>query len=205
MNAPRRATPQDPPPGGFADPVFDSQRTFRTLLEAMAHPGSILPAPRLPDVPAPLYPSAAALCLALADFDTPLWLDAPLSATPTVKALFGFHCGCPLTEDPGQAAFALIAAAPAMPPLEAFAQGSDEYPDRSTTLVIQVAELSDDPAVTLRGPGIRSQRTLDARPLPGDFWRQVQANGARFPRGVDIVLASGRTLAALPRSTRIEA
>ncbi len=205
MNLPLRKEAGDAPPPGFADPVLDSQTTFRAVLDAMARPGTIVAVPAtLPEVPEPLFPASAAVCLALADFDTPLWLDPSFTAAPAVGNLLRFHCGCPLVEQPLQATFAVIGAAPDMPPLDAFAQGSDEYPDRSATLIVQVATLSDEHGVTLSGPGIRHVRALNAGPLPESFWPQVQANSARFPRGVDIVLASGQKLAALPRSTRVE-
>ena len=60
---------------GFADPVFDSQATFRAALDALARPGRVAALPPVLTPPAPLNPATAALCLTLADLDTPLWLD----------------------------------------------------------------------------------------------------------------------------------
>ena len=193
---------------GFDDPVLESQSVFRALLDAMARPGrpeEIAPAL---EVPAPLRPLAAAVCLTLLDVDTPLWLDAPARASESLRRFLAFHCGCPLTEDPAVAAFALITDPQAMPPLGAFGQGSAEYPDRSTTLVVQVETLgealSEDGGTVLRGPGIEGSRRFHAAPLPPGFWAQAQANRAGFPRGVDVVFAAPDRLAALPRSTRLE-
>src|SRR3546814_8455275 len=79
---------------GFADPGIASQRVFRVVLDAMARPGRIAEVTDELHPPAPLAAAAAALCLALADHDTPVWL-APRLATPAVVAFLRFHCGCP--------------------------------------------------------------------------------------------------------------
>ena len=89
-----------------------------------------------------------------------------------------FHCGAPIVEAPSQAAFALAADATSLPPLDSFALGSPEYPDRSTTLLIQVRGLGEGRAVRLTGPGIEGSRRLAADGLAPDFW----ASGPRQPR-----------------------
>src|ERR1043166_3758422 len=120
---------------GFAEPVLAAQATFRTVMDAMARPGSVH---RLAGIvaPAPLSPSAAAIALTLLDYETPFWLDAPLAAASEVARFISFHTGARLTEDSADAAFAFVAAPAAMPPIAQFAQGNAEYPDRSNTLVL---------------------------------------------------------------------
>jgi alpha-D-ribose 1-methylphosphonate 5-triphosphate synthase subunit PhnH len=186
---------------GFADPVLDSQRTFRAVLDAMAHPGRVVTV-NGPAVPPPLGPAAAAVCLALLDFDTPLWLDAMAATAQTVSYL-RFHCGVPIVETPGAARFALTADAGALASLEAFDAGTDERPDLSATLVLQVAGLDDEGGRRLRGPGIASETRLTVSGAPW-LWDAVRANGAQFPRGVDVLLCAGARLAALPRTVRVE-
>jgi len=187
---------------GFADPVHDAQAAFRGLLDAMARPGQIAELDVDLAPPSPLHVASAAVLLALADFDTPLWLD-PAAAGDEVTDFLRFHCGCLVAAEPAQAAFALIADPAAMPPLTAFAQGTDDYPDRAATLVVQVCDLAVDGGWQLRGPGIETTTSLKAAPLPADLVGQLGANHQRYPRGVDLVLTSGQRLAALPRSTRI--
>ena len=188
---------------GFAHPVFDAQASFRAVLSALARPGRIVTLDRLPEAPAALQPAAAAVLLSLADFDTPVWLDAATD-TEAVRGFLRFHCGCPLAEVPERAAFALIGDAAAMPPLGAFDAGSDDYPDRSATLVIQVGQLDGEAGWTLSGSGIDGTARLTAAPLPEAFAAQLRANHARYPLGVDLLFAAGSRLAGLPRSTRIE-
>jgi alpha-D-ribose 1-methylphosphonate 5-triphosphate synthase subunit PhnH len=184
---------------GFAEPVLAAQSTFRMVMDAMARPGTVR---RFSGIaaPAPLSPTAAAIALTLLDYETPFWLDAPLAAAPEVARWLSFHTGAPRADDPADAAFAFVAESAAAPPFETFALGSAEYPDRSTTVVLQVERLSEGEGLVLRGPGIAGSRRLTASPLPADFLDRLAENRARFPRGVDIVLASAAAVAGLPRS-----
>jgi alpha-D-ribose 1-methylphosphonate 5-triphosphate synthase subunit PhnH len=188
---------------GFADPVLDSQRAFRALLDAMDHPGRVVDVPGSETAPDPLHPATAAVCLTLADFETPLWLDAWASTLETL-AYLRFHCGCRLVDAPGQARFGLISEPGSMPRLSAFELGSDEFPERSTTLLVQVEGLTAGRGRRLTGPGIRIETRLEARGLPDAFWQDLRHNHALFPRGVDVLLTAGRQLAALPRTTAVE-
>jgi alpha-D-ribose 1-methylphosphonate 5-triphosphate synthase subunit PhnH len=187
----------------FADPVRASQAVFRSVMDAMARPGNIVATGGLARAPQPLGLAAAAVALTLLDYETPVWLDPALAQSPEVAAWLRFHTGAPLTDDPHQAAFGFIADPTKMPQFEAFCQGSMEYPDRAATLVLQVERLSDSGGLCLSGPGIRGSRALSASPLPADFAARMRANRALFPRGLDIILASATTLAALPRSVHV--
>ncbi len=187
---------------GFAEPVLAAQATFRIVMDAMARPGTVRQLAGIA-APAPLSPTAAAIALTMLDYETPFWLDAPLSAAPEVASFVSFHTGARLTADPASAAFAFVADPAAAPPLANFAQGSLEYPDRSTTLVLQVGGFAEGPSMVLGGPGIAGARRLAAAPLPTDFLAQLADNRARFPRGVDIVLASTDRIAGLPRSLHV--
>ena len=189
---------------GFADPVFDSQRRFRALLHAMAHPGSVVTLPRQTEAPAPLAPATAALCLTLVDFETPLWLDDAVAAEGAASDYLRFHCGCPPAQEPASARFAVIGAPDLMPSLTAFDPGVDEYPDRSATLILQVAELAEGRGRHLTGPGIEREARLQVDGLPDGFWREWRDNNALYPLGVDVVFAAETRIAALPRSTRVE-
>lgn len=183
---------------GFAEPVADAQACFRDLLEAMARPGRVHGLTGLPQAPAPLAPAAAAVLLTLADAETPVWTDAG----PAAEEWLRFHAGCPLVAEPGAAAFLL--ATKGMPDLAALETGTEEEPHRSATLVLQVGSLSEGGAWRLSGPGIERVHRLGVAGLPAGFLAAWTANGARFPRGVDLVLCAGQRLAALPRTTHIE-
>ena len=116
-----------------------------------------------------------------------------------------FHCGCPIVDEPVHARFAVVADSMRMPELDQFDPGTDEYPDRSATVIVQARALSAGTGRRLTGPGIESEARLDALGLPERFWESLRANHGRFPRGVDVLLTAGSRLAALPRTTRVEA
>jgi alpha-D-ribose 1-methylphosphonate 5-triphosphate synthase subunit PhnH len=194
---------------GLADPVHGAQSVFRAVLDAMASPGRVVAVPAnvlAAAPPAPLGPAAASALLTLCDIDTPLWLDRCTLAS--AADYLRFHCGAPLITDPAAARFAMAAEPDALPPLDAFDLGSDEYPDRSATLVVEVAGLaagkSGGTALTLSGPGIAGSAALTVGGLPDGFRAQRTALAALFPRGLDVVLTCGDRLAALPRTTRVE-
>jgi len=189
--------------GGFADPVFDGQNVFRATMDALANPGQVQALGALAAPPEPLTPELAALALTLCDHDSPVWLDTPLAAAPAVADWLRFHTGAPIIADKRQAMFALISDPIATPRLEDFALGSDEYPDRSTTLIVALDGIEGGRALELRGPGIKDVATLAPHPLPADFAAQWAENRQQFPRGVDVILVAPGVVAGLPRTTRI--
>lgn len=185
---------------GFADPVDAAQATFRAVLGAMAEPGRLFRVTVDLTPPRPLERAAAAVALSLLDGDTPLWLDrASHAAAPSLR----FHTGAPLVDAPERARFALITDAAALPSLAAFDAGTDEYPDRSASLIVAVAALGTGEPFTLRGPGIAATRRLSVAGLPAGFRGEWRANHARFPRGIDVILTAGDLIACLPRSVQI--
>ena len=189
--------------GGFADAALGSQSVFRAVMDAMAMPGTVRPLPALVTPPAPLSPVAAAVALTLVDADTPVWLDPPLARVAAVREWLEFQSGAPVVDRPAEAHFALIAEPASMPSLENFAQGSQNYPDRSATLILQVDGFDAGERLVLEGPGIEATQRLAAHPMPRHFCEQWRQNNARFPRGVDLVLAGPDAVVALPRTTRI--
>ncbi|RVD30346.1 phosphonate C-P lyase system protein PhnH [Mesorhizobium sp. M4B.F.Ca.ET.017.02.2.1] len=191
--------------GGFADPVFNAQTVFRAVMDAMARPGSIEPLPALARPPAPLSATSGAVALALCDNDTPLWLDPALQAEAPVRSWLGFHTGAPLANTPADAHFAIIARPAEMMALDGFSQGTQEYPDRSTTLILVVSDLASGVPLLLEGPGIEKMAMLAPAEMPRHFIEQWKQNSQRFPRGVDIILAAPDGVACLPRTTRIKA
>jgi alpha-D-ribose 1-methylphosphonate 5-triphosphate synthase subunit PhnH len=180
--------------GGFSDPAIQSAHAFRALMEAIARPGTVRDVTGAAP-PAPLSVAAGVALLTLCDGDTPLHLAGDADC-PEVRAWTAFHTGAPLV-DAAQCMFA-VGRWEALSPLNAYAIGTPEYPDRSATLIVDHAAL-DGPGMRLTGPGIRHEARL-VLPDAG----ALADNAALFPLGCDLFFCDGSRIAALPRSTRID-
>ncbi|MEO0939116.1 MAG: phosphonate C-P lyase system protein PhnH [Pseudomonadota bacterium] len=179
--------------GGFESPAIQSAHAFRSVMQAMARPGTIHEVTGA-EPPAPLSPAAGAVLLTLCDADTPVYLAGSADCDP-VRAWLAFHTGAPLT-GPSHCMFA-VGTWDALPPLPAFPIGTPEYPDRSATLIVERAELRQSGAM-LTGPGIKDSAQF-AVPDVATF----SANTALFPLGLDFIFTSGTQVAAVPRSTHV--
>jgi alpha-D-ribose 1-methylphosphonate 5-triphosphate synthase subunit PhnH len=190
-------------PAGFADKVKSAQSTFRSVMDAMARPGSVARIVAGAGAPMPMMHGSAAIALTLFDHDTPIWLDPTMSATSDVAKWLKFHTSAPVVQDSSICSFALIGDPAALPSLDRFSFGSNEYPDRSSTLILQVESLTQGNAVELRGPGIDGTAIVQATILPPDLFERLAINANLFPRGIDVVLVADDAVVAIPRTTRL--
>jgi alpha-D-ribose 1-methylphosphonate 5-triphosphate synthase subunit PhnH len=179
--------------GGFADAPRDAAHAFRAAMNVMARPGRI---ERLAGArpPAPLSVAAGVLVLTLCDPETPVHL-AGSHDTPEVRGWIAFHTGAPVVGR-AQAAFA-VGTWEALGPLEGYRIGEAEYPDRSATLIVEMADLRAEGAA-LTGPGIRDTARLSLLETEA-----FCLNARHFPLGLDFFLTAGDRVAALPRTTRV--
>jgi alpha-D-ribose 1-methylphosphonate 5-triphosphate synthase subunit PhnH len=183
--------------------VLSAQSTFRSVMDAMARPGSIQRIASSAGTPLAMMRGTAAIALTLFDHDTPIWLDSQMSATADVGKWLKFHTSAPVVADASIASFALLGDPENLPALDRFAFGSNEYPDRSTTLILQVESLRAGPEVALQGPGIDGTAVLRASIQPHDLFERLSINATLFPRGIDVVLVHHDCIVAIPRTTRL--
>ena len=188
--------------GGFAKPVFEAQSVFKMIMDAMARPGTLQAVTADITPPATLGMAAGAIALTLCDHDTPVWLSSGL-AKSLLPEWLGFHTGAPVTSEKLEADFAFVEAGAAFASLNQFDIGTQEYPDRSTTIVLEIASLEGGKELALSGPGIAGISMIAPIGLPDTFLRSWNDNRAVFPRGVDLVLTAGRQFLCLPRTTKI--
>lgn len=210
---------------GFDDPVRDSQRSFRTILNALSEPGTVgrLDGVPLNQAPATWTEAAWAVAMTLLDGDTRVWLS-PSLATPVAFASLRFHSSCPITSDPSEADFIFVGHVNEQPEWSMLRQGEAEFPDHSATVILQVVGVEALDALDhskgkpnfppstweLQGPGIEHTRLIRLQHDADDQWPEqlrhaLVANRARFPLGVDLLLVWRDGLCALPRSTRVVA
>ncbi len=178
--------------GGFADPATQSAYAFRSVMEAMARPGTIQDIEGAAP-PAPLSPAMGAVLLTLCDTETPVYLAGDMDCE-AARAWLAFHTGAPFV-GPAHCMFA-VGTWDALTPLAVYPIGTSEYPDRSATLIVACSELAA--GTTLTGPGIKDQATLSLPEVEA-----FQANRTLFPLGLDFIFTCGERLAALPRSTEV--
>jgi len=214
---------------GFDDPVKGSQRSFRTILNALSQPGTVghLEAFSLNHAPSTWTEATWAVAMTLLDGDTRVWLS-PSLASPVALASLQFHTSCPISQDPGEADFVFVGHPIEQPDWSTLRQGEAEFPDLSATVILQVpgievvgpsnpsGEESTAPSVApsstweLRGPGIENTRAIRLQHDPEDPWPEklrhaMVANRSTFPLGVDLLLVWRDLVCALPRTTRVVA
>jgi alpha-D-ribose 1-methylphosphonate 5-triphosphate synthase subunit PhnH len=177
-------------------------RCFRKVLDSFAKPGTRVELPPLGDLSATLNAASASLALVLFDFQTALWLS-PLLDRQDVRDFLRFRTGVPLVQEPGNAAFAICMASEFAGIHPRLSKGSAEYPDRSTTAVVQVQDFEAPQRVKLQGPGIRDAAVMSAAGFSLHEWTLLADDRILFPLGIDVALTSAASLVAIPRSTRI--
>lgn len=177
---------------GFADPAIGSAHAFRSVMEAMARPGTIQDIEGAAP-PALLSPAMGAVLLTLCDTETPIYLAGNMDFQ-AARAWLAFHTGAPFV-GPAHCVFA-VGKWDTLAPLAVYPIGTSEYPDRSATLIVECSEFAA--GATLTGLGIKDQATLSL-PVVEAF----QVNQTLFPLGLDFIFTCGERLAALPRSTKV--
>ncbi|MBX2854054.1 MAG: phosphonate C-P lyase system protein PhnH [Rhodobacteraceae bacterium] len=192
------ATPTSP---DGDDASIQLSQMFRASLEALSRPGT--PRPLAFDAaPAPLSPAAAALIWTVSDADAPIWV-APSRQSTEIEQFIRFRTGVAPLAAPEGAAFFIgrwdeLAESP-------MSLGSPEYPDRSTTLIIEVDGFAAGLGASLSGPGLAQPAPLSVDGVDYRFWPFVERNAALFPLGVDMFLCASDQIVGLPRSTQPDA
>ncbi len=186
---------------GFQNRVHDAQQTFRALLNALSHPGTLQPIFAQLQPPQGLTSACAAACLTLLDLETEVWFNSEFDSA--ITNWLQFHTGCRVSNHPQTANFALIQNIAQMPPLSSFNWGTAEQPEISTTLLIQLERLNGGQSIELTGPGIARTKEIKL-PLPASFWQMWTENHSNYPLGVDIFFCVDNGVMGLPRSTQLK-
>ncbi len=186
----------------FQDPVHDAQQTFRLLMDVFAAPATIRNFSPAVMGPSGLLPVTTAILLALADADAPVWIDSGRENYRGIADYLRFHTGARIVSDPAEASFAVVDGNDDIDCFR-FNTGTPEYPDRSTTVVVQSEQLIAS-GLRYTGPGLKQPVMFSARPLWHSFADDFAANGNLFPCGLDFIVVATGQLAAMPRSLRCD-
>ena len=136
------------------------------------------------------------------DADAPVWLDAD-AGSADAKAFIRFHTGGPIVDDLDKARFA-IALTPGALDYGKLSIGTDQYPDRSATLLLGLPALSGGREATLAGPGIQTTSAIAPQGELDGFWRAWSRNRALYPLGFDAFFFAGEAALGLPRGVTAE-
>ncbi len=188
--------------------VHAAQRTFRTLLDAMARPGVVYQLALAPDTP-PEF----AVCMTLLDFEvTYVSTTDDMRATHCVEALdqrIALEIGCQRSSL-AEAAFVVSYGALPAAAWPVLRRGTLAYPDRGATIIyvvdaIGAATRGDASAsLALSGPGIEAERYLTVGGLAAAEFQRFAATNRDYPMGVDAILLDPLgQVACVPRSCTI--
>lgn len=179
--------------GGFSDAPLESAQAFRKIMNVMAKPGLIEDL-AIATPPKPLSPAMGTLLLTLCDGQTPIFLTDEYDV-PAVREWITFHCNAPFSD--AKTCMFAVGDWKSLLPLDQYPIGISEYPDRSTTLIVEMSELRSQ-GKELSGPGIKTVTQLS---LPSS--ETFQRNALLYPLGLDFYFTCGDKIAALPRTTKV--
>lgn len=178
---------------------------FRTMVDAVAHPGRVLQLPAAPEgVPPALMP-----VLAIADLRTTLFIDGNGSTASVAQALSRVT-GSPLTDDVRAARIVTMLSASALTAdvIWSLRVGSAQAPEDGATLFIACDHLrtatADEPdSIRTSGPGAAAGRWFVASGIDPSAIVELDKVNSGYPAGVDVyVVDAAGSMVALPRSNR---
>lgn len=176
---------------------------FRAILRSFSTPAVPVFIAAVDDAPLPLLPAAASALLTLADYQTPIWLSPDLNVD-IVRKYLRFHTGAAIVANAMEAVFVLSNVSEVDTFTSQLNLGSHEYPDRSTTVILQVSGFARGHTVSVSGPGLKEPVQLSVEGVSRGMWQHMQKNSSYFPVGNDFMFASAKEIMALPRSQQIK-
>lgn len=166
---------------------------FRAILFATSYPGSIEKFLEI-NKPKQISTSSATILSTVCDHTSAIYIGKSLD-TKSLRDWVAFHTNSKIV-DKKFANFA-IGTFNDMLPLTEFSRGSDEFPDRSCTLIIETPFKSDN--VSISGPGIKGSKDIY---LP--HANKISDVNNYFPLGIDFYFTNKSNFFCIPRSIKIK-
>lgn len=177
------------------DPVHDTRACFRALVTSMSHPGTV--------TSAPIKPADHAVLSTLVDHEVTCF-------TPDETIRSALENRGRFTAADVDRARIVHAPDPGECPVSDLTHGTLKEPSDGATVIYRIDGLissSDEDAGTtlvLSGPGISGERRLNVRGFTPSDARALADAQSSYPRGIDAVLTTERSIAAVPRSVDLE-
>ena len=186
------------------DAVFDAQKHFRVLLDAMARPGSIRFLGDVPlTSPKDLHGATALVGFALLNGDVTFYAkDDGVVSYLTVNTTSQMASA-------DVADFIFVKGDLRSPAVLAAKVGSLRYPEEGATVVVDVNTVTDEVcdralAVTLSGPGVATQKTVYVRGIDVAILSDFVSQNAEFPMGIDMILVDrDGAITCVPRTAKV--
>ncbi len=182
---------------GFEDSAAGLERTFRSIMQAMEHPGQLVTVRPNPIAPQEFNSATAAACLTLLDCETPVWTDIDWDSPAISWLLFG--CNSNIVTEPCMADFVLVTDPASMPDLNYFRIARCEYPEKATTMIVQVEDILPSSECDSSYIPLGKSPRLKLKGIPNSFYYQWQQLSSLYPCGIDVFFTCEDVLTALPR------
>jgi alpha-D-ribose 1-methylphosphonate 5-triphosphate synthase subunit PhnH len=178
------------------------QRVFRSLLDAMARPGTV--------AAADAHPQSVRLSAAVSLLEAVLDHEVTFALVPeqadlidTLLRLTGSYVAAPDRAD-----YLLCEGGGILRALQEAKEGAPEYPDKNVTVIAAVASVAENPGrglpLRLAGPGIKDTRTVWVDGFSQECRETFVERNGDLPMGIDLVLAAPDGLfTCLTRYTRL--
>ncbi len=183
------------------DTIFDSQRIFRSLLDAMGNPGRITTLPKIGIEPPAANRYPLLLLMTLLDHEVSFCVmgGAQTQVTEYLKTNTGSKESRLENSD-----FVLVYGGSSHGLIQGARVGTLEYPDESATVIYDIDSIGDDGGgilLELSGPGIADKRIIGASGIEQTEIEDVLAM-RDYPLGLDLIFSdrAGRVV-CIPRST----
>jgi alpha-D-ribose 1-methylphosphonate 5-triphosphate synthase subunit PhnH len=194
------------------DDVFDSQATFRAMLDCLSRPGSIrtVPALRYESAPREFCPPMLSLLKTLCDHRVSFSIGSPASR-PDWVAYLKMNLSTPFVSV-DEAEYVVFNGGKFDADFSRLNRGTLEFPESSATALLCVQRLSDETqtslpgfALRLKGPGVKNLTTLTIVGLDARYIEERSQANKFYPLGIDVFLvdADGR-VAGIPRTSAVE-
>lgn len=184
--------------------VYQTQGTFRLILDAMSKPGKIVTLTNLQDIQGSRHAGLLMISMTLMDHETSYCCLGMHSQT-LVEEIYSMTKS--RVAEYFMADFMIIIGGTSNNQIAKAKIGTPEYPDENATLIYQVDgfdKSSSSINMKLEGPGINGHKLVSIDGVEKQELSTIRNMNKAYPQGLDcIFLDNDGNVMCLPRSTKI--